>query len=181
MCDSCRSFAESMVRSAQRGGPQIGARAATTVIAKSNFMLARLPRDMEFSHACSRPLDEVQGTDGFDPAYSSEICYSGDTGEHEHWFDRMMFAAVKKENRILSKVAELQGYGTDKLAQGGHQYVYEFRAPRGTTVRSTRGGFDGEVCFPEPIPFSWITKVYQVVQPAGGKPRSFILIHPVGD
>jgi hypothetical protein len=83
MCDSCRSFAESMVRSAQRGGPQIGARAATTVIAKSNFMLAHLPRDMEFSHACSRPLDEVRGTDGFDPAYSSEICYSGDTGRIE--------------------------------------------------------------------------------------------------
>ena len=189
MCEECRNFAQSMVRSAQRGGPQIGARAATTVIPKNNFSLTRLPKDMFFTHACSRSLAEVQATDGFDPAYSSEICYNGDTVPHEHWFDRMTFAAEKDPDRWLSKVADVQGYGTDKLAVGGHQYTYEFMAPRGTIVRSTRGGFAGEVCFPEPIPFSWVTNVHQVTQvvPAktGGffsrakpmQPRAFILLY----
>lgn len=179
MCEQCRSFAEGMVRSAQRGGPQIGAKPATTVIAKSKFKLTRLPRDMSFSHACSRALEEVRRTDGFDPAYSSEICYSGDTGEHEHWFDRMTFAAASKVGRPLSKVAEVQGYGTDTLKDGGHQYTYEFNAPLGTTVRSTNGEFLGEICFPNSIPFVWITNVHQVVQPNKGTGRSFIKIFPL--
>jgi hypothetical protein len=164
MCDDCRNFALGMVRSAARGGPQVGSKAPTTVIAKFNFRMARLPTKMLFSHASSRTPEETKLANGFDPAYSSEICYSGDTGTHERWYDRMMFAAKADPKRLLSKVAEVQGYGTDKIEQGGHQYTYEFEAPQGTLVRSTAGGFDGEVCFPEPIPYSWITRIHQVVQ-----------------
>jgi len=177
MCEECRNFAESMVRSAQRGGPQVGARAATSVIQKTNFRLVRLPADMTFSHATSRTPEETLASNGFDPAYSSEICYSGDTGAHEHWFDRMTFAAQASPGRRLSKVAEMQGYGTDKIKDGGHQYVYEFEAPQGTTVRSTAGAFAGEICFPEIIPYAWITKIHQVTQPTGGQKRAFIELY----
>jgi len=176
MCESCRNFALSMVSSAQRGGQQIGSRAPTSVIPKFNFKLTRLPTSMLFSHACSRSPEDVQSTGGFDPAFSSEICYNGDTDAgHERWYDRMMFAAQKREGRWLSKVAELRGYGTETLAQGGHQYTYEFEAPAGTIVRSTDGGFDGEVCFPEPIPYAWITYIHEVQQPAPKQRRAFIL------
>jgi hypothetical protein len=176
MCDGCRQSALSMVASAMAGPAQVGSRAPTTVIAKSNFRLTHLPGGMTFSHATSRTPAETYAAGGFDPAYSSEICYSGDAGpDHERWFDRMTFAARAQPGRLLSKVAEVQGYGTDKLDQGGHQYVYEFTAPAGTIVRSTHGAFAGEICFPEPIPYAWITRIHQVVQPGrGGGKRAFI-------
>jgi hypothetical protein len=171
MCDECRKFAEGMLKSATRPsvsqeGP--GWRAPSAIIPKFKFALAHLPHDMTFSHACGRKPEEVKASNGFDPAFAREICYSGDTGEHEHWFDRMTFAAVANENRQMSKVAAMQGYGTDEKGMGD-QYVYEFKAPRGTLVRSTNGAFAGEVCFPEPIPYSWITKIQQVTVVKGVK------------
>ena len=45
-----------------------GPRAATSIIAKSNFKQTRQPTDMVFAHACSRSLQEVKETGGFDPA-----------------------------------------------------------------------------------------------------------------
>jgi hypothetical protein len=172
MCEECREFALSMVRSAGRGGPQIGSRAPTAVIPKFNLRITRLPTKMLFSHASSRTPAETKLANGFDPAYSSEICYSGDTNPgHERWYDRMMFAAKAAEGRLLSKVAEAQGYGTDKISEGGHQYTYEFEAPQGTIVRSTAGAFAGEVCFPELIPYAWITRIHQVVQVTQTNPK----------
>ncbi len=175
MCDECRRFAESMVRSAMTNTPEnpVGYRAPTEVIAKSNFKVTRLPTDMSFTHACGRTVDEVRKSDGFDPAYSSEICYSNDSGPHEHWFDRMTFAAKAQEGRVLSKVADMQGYGTDRKGEGT-QYAYKFTAPRGTQVRSTRGKFDGEICFPEPIPWSWIDEVHEV-QIGKGHKKNYVV------
>lgn len=182
MCEDCRRTAESMVRSAQSkkdvplpdwvGGLY---RPPSTVIPKFNFEFVRLPTEMVFSHANGIPKDTIKGSGGLDPAMSSEICYSGDTDPgHVHWFDRLVFAAKPREGRPLSKVAELQGYGTD--AQGkGTQWVYEFKAPQGTLVRSTKGSLQGEVCFPEPIPYKWITKVIQLVPGAKGT-RSAIVV-----
>lgn len=160
-------------------------KAPQVVIAKQRFRYAVLYTDMMFTHATSRTPEETKNSDGFDPAFSREICYNGDEDPlHEHWCDRMIFAAQWSEGKEpLSKIAQIQGFGTDRLEEGGHQYAYIFRAPKGTVVRSTGGGFDGEVCFPEPIPYEWIIAIYRVIQPIdnqklGNKGRGYEKINP---
>ncbi len=163
MCDECRELAQSMINSVARAGAvQVaGWRAPTEIIPKTLFKTVRLPVDMTFSHACGRKPAEVKATDGFDPAFSTEIAYSNDQGDHEHWCDRMTFAAQPRPGKILTKVAELQGYGTDSKGKGA-VFAYQFIAPRGTLVRSTKGAFAGEVCFPDPIPYAWISRIDEV-------------------
>jgi hypothetical protein len=167
MCEDCKKFAESMVRSAQKGAREqplpmhsdFQYRPPETVIAKFGFKFAHLPHAMSFTHANGRPPEEIRGSGGLDPAFSKEICYNGDSYPgHEHWYDRMIFAAKLDPSRNMSKLAHMQGFGTDERGFGP-QYVYEFTAPAGTLVRSTAGAFNGEICFPETIPWAWIDKV----------------------
>lgn len=149
MCIKCEAFADGMLKSATRAGAQVGSRAPESIIPKSNFLLTSLPHPMRFTHASARTQEETVISKGFDPAYSKEICYSGDNGDnHVQWFDRLIFAAVG--GAPVSKIAQVQGFGP---------YFYDFIAPKGTLVRSTNGALKGEVGFPEPIPYDWITSM----------------------
>ncbi|MGX9963756.1 hypothetical protein ACVFYP_10530 [Roseomonas sp. F4] len=183
MCEECRKSALGMVSTAQRlkdeplpAFAQGHYRPPSEVIPKFNFRYVRLPTSTTFAHANGRPPEEIKASGGLDPAFSTEICYSGDSGVHERWFDRLVFAARWDPNgtRVLSKVAEMQGYGTD--AQGkGDVFNYIFEAPAGTLIRSTNGSLNGEVCFPEVIPWAWIVSVRKVSRAGGGKLASVVV------